>query len=66
VHEVARRLLDLYFPVTMHGAILSAVGYVSGLSSSAVPLRQFENAVLDAYDRGKLGSAGDTMGTGVG
>lgn len=51
VHEVARRLLDRYFPVTMHGAILSAVGYVSGLPSSAVPFRQFENAVLDAYDR---------------
>ncbi len=35
----------------MHGAILSAVDFVGGLPSSAVPCRQFENAVLDAYDR---------------
>ena len=51
VHEAARLLLDQHFPVTMHGAILSAVDYAGGLGPSAAPPARFERGVFDAYER---------------
>ena len=51
MHDAAKLLLDGHFPVAMHGAILSAVRYVSGVYRSAAPRGRFERAVLDAYER---------------
>ena len=50
VHEAVRLLLDQHFPVTMHGAVLAAVGYAGGLGPSAAPPARFEEEVFGAYE----------------